>query len=369
MGFKCGIVGLPNVGKSTIFNALTAAEAASENFPFCTIDPNVGAVPIPDARLDRIQSLITTQKVIPAAMEFVDIAGLVEGASKGEGLGNQFLGHIRQTDAICHVVRCFEDKDVVHVSATVDPIRDIGTIDTELILADHETVQKAATRYSKLTKSGNKVAVQICAMLEKLGDHLQGLNPARTFSPSLVDEIDEVRHAFRDLHLITAKKVLYLCNVGEDLSDSENGYVKNVREHAEKEGAPVVVLSGKIECEIASLPDDEKLEFAQSLGIEEPGLNQLIRAGYDLLGLQTYFTAGEKEIRAWTIPKNAKAPQAAGKIHTDFERGFICAEVHTIADLETAGSKAKLKEQGLIRKEGREYQMVDGDIVEFRFNV
>ncbi|MDD9950432.1 MAG: redox-regulated ATPase YchF [Zetaproteobacteria bacterium] len=372
MGFKCGIVGLPNVGKSTIFNAITAAGAASENYPFCTIEPNVGRVDVPDPRLDRIAKHVIAKTVIPASMEFVDIAGLVKGASRGEGLGNKFLGHIRSTQAIAHVVRCFDSEDITHVEGSTDPVRDIDIIDSELIFADNETVESAITRYRKLSKSGKKEVPSILAMLEALAEHLQQLLPARRFDISAHgEEGSEVWLAYRDLHLITQKKVVYVCNVEEDLAagEEDNAYTRAVKEYAQKDDAEVVLISGKIESELSNLTGEEKTEMLEALGLTEPGLHRLIRAGYKLLGLETYFTAGEKEIRAWTIRHNTLAPGAAGVIHSDFERGFICAEVYTIADLEKAGSKPKLKEQGLIRIEGKEYQVIDGDVMEFRFNV
>ena len=372
MGFKCGIVGLPNVGKSTIFNALTKAGAASANYPFCTIDPNVGRVDVPDPRLSTLDKFINAQKIIPAFMEFVDIAGLVRGAASGEGLGNQFLGHIRQTDAIAHVVRCFDSGDITHVEGSVDPIRDISIIELELILSDMETVNNAKTRYQKLSKTGKKEVLMAVEMLSALYSHLEDENPARSFDLETHSGDDQaMKDIYRDLHLITNKKVLYVCNVDESLADGENDneYTKLVKEKAAKEGANTVIICGKIEEELSDLDEEDMLEMIKDFGMTEPGLNRLIRSGYDLLGLQTYFTAGVKEIRAWTIKKGDKAPQAAGKIHSDFERGFICAETYTISDLENTGSRAKLKEQGLIRQEGRDYTVVDGDVMEFRFNV
>jgi hypothetical protein len=372
MGFNCGIVGLPNVGKSTIFNALTAAGAASANYPFCTIDPNIGRVDVPDPRLEQISNIVKTQKVIPASMEFVDIAGLVRGASQGEGLGNQFLGHIRMTDAIVNVVRCFEDTDITHVEGSVDPVRDIETIHTELVYADTATVAKALDRNRKLLKSAQRHYPAVVAMLEALDAHLQALKPARTFDwQSFVGDVPEVAEAFRDLHLLTAKPAIYVCNVDEDLAagDGDNKHTLAVKAHAAKEGARVILLCGKLEEEISTMTPDDRQEMIAGLGMSEPGLNALIRAGYETLGLQTYFTAGEKEVRAWTIHKGDKAPQAAGKIHSDFEKGFIRAEVFSIADLLKAGSKVKLKELGLLRSEGKEYVVQDGDVMEFRFNV
>lgn len=373
MGFKCGIVGLPNVGKSTIFNAVTATQAAqAANYPFCTIDPNVGRVDIPDPRLDELHRLVKTIKVIPAVMEFVDIAGLVRGASEGEGLGNQFLGHIRETNAIAHVVRCFDDSDITHVDGSIDPLRDTQTIDTELVFADMGSVEKAVVRYQKQLKTGDKKVIAVCKMLDALTAHLQGLKPARTFPiGDFISDMTEVSDAYHDLHLITGKTVVYVCNVGEDLATGkvDNKYTKIVKEIAAREGNRTVMICGKLEEELSQLDKESRTAMIHDYGMEEPGLDRLIRCGYEALGLMTYFTAGEKEIRAWTIHRGDKAPQAAGKIHSDFERGFICAEVYTIPDLRKALTKPKLKELGLIRQEGREYIVVDGDVMEFRFNV
>lgn len=369
MPLNCGIVGLPNVGKSTIFQALTSAPAEAANYPFCTIEPNVGVVAVPDSRLSQITEFIKPQKVIPTIVEFVDIAGLVKGASKGEGLGNQFLGNIRQVGAIVHVVRCFEDDNIIHVDGDINPKRDIETIETELALADLESVLKRKDKNEKIFKSSDKKAVDLAKSLapiyEKLAETLNQGKAARSIGLS-----EEEIEAIKDLHLITLKPQVYCCNVNEDDIQGENKYVQAVRQIAKENDSEVVVICGKLESEIAGLDTaEEKREFLQDMGLEESGLDKLIRKGYELLKLKTYFTAGEKEVRAWTFPEGSTAPEAAGVIHTDFEKGFIKAEVYHCTDLFQLGSEQKIKEAGKLRIEGREYIVKDGDVMHFRFNV
>ena len=363
MSLQCGIVGLPNVGKSTLFNALTKAGIAAENYPFCTIEPNVGIVEVPDPRLQKIAAIDKPLKVIPAVVEFVDIAGLVAGASKGEGLGNQFLANIRETNAIANVVRCFEDGNVIHVNNRVDPISDIEVIHTELALADMQSIEKAKHRFGKTLRAGDKEAMKMVPLLERVEKALDGLHPVRAMGLT-ADELA----LLQPLQLLTAKPALYVANVGEHGFDA-NPLLERVKEYAAKEGAPVVAISAKLESEIAGLEDEEKQMFLADMGMTEPGLDRLIHATYDLLGLQTYFTAGEKEVRAWTVRKGATAPQAAGVIHTDFEKGFIRAEVIGYDDYVRLGGEQASKEAGKMRLEGKDYIVKDGDVMHFRFNV
>lgn len=363
MGMKCGIVGLPNVGKSTLFNALTKAGIPAANYPFCTIDPNVGIVPVPDPRLGVLAAIAKPLKIIPTVIEFVDIAGLVAGASKGEGLGNQFLAHIREVDAISHVVRCFEDSDVIHVSGKIDPIADIETIDTELALADLDSVEKALNRAERAGKSGDKEAIARKPVLEKLAGLLNEGRSARSAGLT-----DEEKALLRELFLLTLKPVMYVVNVKENGFEN-NPFLDQVREHALKENAEVVPVCAAIESELAQLEEEDKGAFLADMGLSEAGLNRVIRAGYKLLGLQTYFTAGEKEVRAWTVKTGATAPQAAGVIHSDFERGFIRAETVSYEDYVKYKGEAGAREMGRLRLEGKEYLVQEGDVLHFRFNV
>ncbi|MEM6632165.1 MAG: redox-regulated ATPase YchF [Bacteroidota bacterium] len=365
MGFKCGIVGLPNVGKSTLFNSLSSAKAEAANYPFCTIEPNVGMIPVPDPRLDVITGLVNPKQTIPAVVQIMDIAGLVKGASKGEGLGNQFLNNIRECEAILHILRCFADENIIHVEGGVDPIRDKEIIDTELQLKDLESLEKKLERTKKMTKGGNKEAMKQVEMIQRFIAHVEQGKNVRT-----LETTEEARELVKDLGLLTDKKVMYICNVDEESLPDGNAYVESVREAIKAEDASLLIISAGFEEQLADFEDPaEKKELLETVGLEEPGLNVLVREAYSLLGLQTYFTAGEKEVRAWTIKEGTKAPQAAGVIHTDFERGFIRAEVMKYQDLISLKSESAVKEAGKLAVEGKEYIVADGDIMHFRFNV
>jgi GTP-binding protein YchF len=363
MGIKCGIVGLPNVGKSTLFNALTRAQIAAENYPFCTIEPNVGIVPVPDPRLDALAAIVKPERILPATVEFVDIAGLVAGASKGEGLGNKFLAHIRENDAIAHVVRCFENDDIIHVAGRIKPLDDVAVINTELALADLDTVERVHTRAEKAAKTGDKDAIKLRDTLKRLRDHLDTGQPARL----LLKEAEE-KKLVRDLQLITMKPLMFVANVAEDGFEN-NPHLDELRKMAAQEGAEVVPVCAAMEAEISQLEEADRADFLKEMGLNEPGLNRVIRAGYRLLGLQTYFTAGVKEVRAWTITAGSTAPQAAGVIHTDFEKGFIRAETMAYDDFIAYKGEAGAKEAGKLRLEGKEYVVKEGDVLHFRFNV
>ncbi len=367
MGFSCGIVGLPNVGKSTLFNCLSSARAEAANYPFCTIEPNVGIVEVPDARMTALAAVVKPQKLVPTTTRFVDIAGIVRGASKGEGLGNKFLAHIRDCDAICHVVRCFTDGNVVHVDGAVNPVRDVGTIETELILADLESVEKRLDRAMKMSKGSDPIEKKALPLCQELKAHLDGGNPARSF---VVADDDDQRKIVYEMHLLTVKPTLFVANVDEDGFDpAKNPHLKALMDFAATRKDEVLPVCAKIESEVAELPAQERKEFLASLGMTSSGLDRLIQAGYRLLGLASYLTAGEKEVRAWSITKGMKAPQAAGVIHTDFERGFIKAEVIWWEDFVALGGEARCREAGKMRLEGKEYVVRDGDVMNFKFNV